>query len=91
MRRKLAKKYIDEGYKIKEWKSRKEEHEHDRYKIRESKIEKLKALYGKSYNPYWDKGLQPQKMKDAVQLRVTDAADRHYKRSHDFKEKGNVN
>lgn len=75
IRRKLAKKYIDQGFKIKEWKTRKDEHEYDRYRMRESKIEKLKSMYGKSYDPYWDRHLPPQKMKDANQLRVTDKAD----------------
>lgn len=71
----MAKKYIDEGYKIKEWRNRKDEHACDRYKIRENKINKLKAMYGQNYNPYWDKNLQPQKMKDAIRMRVTEETD----------------
>lgn len=70
MRRKLAKKYIGEGYKIKERKNRKDEHACDRYKIRERRINKLRAMYGTNYDPYWDKSQQPQKMKDAIRMRV---------------------
>lgn len=82
MGRKLSKKYIDEGYKIKEWKSRKDQHADDRYKMRESKIDKLKAMYGKSYDPYWDKGLEPLTMKDAVRRRGTQADDKNYEQSY---------
>lgn len=71
MRRRLAKKYIDEGYKIKEWTSRKDVHARDRYEMRERHIDKLKTVYGKNYDPHWDKGLQPQKMNDAIRMRVT--------------------
>lgn len=46
MRRKLAKKYIDEGYKIKEWKSRKDKFVCDRYKIKNSKLDKLRLYPG---------------------------------------------
>jgi len=70
MRRKLAKKYINKGYKIKESRNRKDEHACDRYKIREKRINKLRAMYGKNYDPYWDKDQQPQKMKDAMRMRV---------------------
>lgn len=78
MRRKLAKKYIDEGYKIKEWKSRKEVHSSDLYKIRESNIDKLKAMYGQSYDPYWDKDLRPLTMSEAVRIRKAESADEDY-------------
>jgi len=91
MRRKLAKKYIDEGYKIKEWTSRKDVHACDRYEIRERNINKLKAAFGKNYDPHWDKGLQPQKMNDAVRMRVTTNALRNedYEQSNDSYFKGN--
>jgi len=75
MRRELAKKYINEGYKIKEWKPRKYEHACDRYNMRNNKIDILRNMYGKSYNPYWDKGLQPQTMRDAIRLRLSELAD----------------
>lgn len=75
MRRELAKKYINEGYKIKEWKPRKYEHACDRYNMRNNKIDLLRTMYGKSYNPYWDKGLRPQTMGDAIRLRLTEAPD----------------
>lgn len=94
MCRKLSKKYIDEGYKIKEWKSRREQHVDERYKMRESKIDKLKATYGKSYNPYWDKGIKPLRMKDAVRRRVTEVDDDNDKQSHEGylqEESGNHN
>lgn len=81
MRRKLAKKYIDEGYKIKEWKSRKDKHACDRYKIRETKIDELKAMYGQNYNPNWDKDLQPQKLEDANQMRITNRVGEIYQKS----------
>ncbi|CAH1731486.1 unnamed protein product [Aphis gossypii] len=75
MRREWAKKYINEGYKIKEWKTRKDEHECDRYNIRNKNIDILRTMYGKSYNPFWDKDLRPQKMRDAVRMRLTEAVD----------------
>lgn len=90
MRRKLAKKYIEGGYKIKEWKSRGDQHACDKYKIRETRLNKLKTMYGKSYNPYWDKGLRPQKIKDAVHLRVTEEGDEQSYGSNYFEgESGN--
>jgi len=73
-RRELAKKYINEGYKIKEWKTRKDEHANDRYEMRNNKIDILRTMYGKSYNPHWDKGLRPQTMRDAIRMRLTEAA-----------------
>ncbi|XP_025202203.1 uncharacterized protein LOC112599497 [Melanaphis sacchari] len=90
MRREWAKKYINEGYKIKEWKTRNDEHACDRYKIRNSNIDILRSMYGKSYNPCWDKGLRPQKMRDAIRMRLTEAADNNDERLHEiyFKEKG---
>lgn len=73
MRRKLAKKYVEEGYKIKEWRSRKDTHACDRYKMRENKIDRLKAAHGKNYDPHWDKDLQePQTAKDAIRMRTTE-------------------
>jgi len=85
MRRKLAKKYVDEGYKIDEWTSRKDAHAADRYEIRARNVDKLKAAYGKDYDPYWDKGLRPQKMDDAVRTRVPTAASggEDHRRSYD--------
>eukprot|EP00102_Acyrthosiphon_pisum_P020917 XP_016658127.1 PREDICTED: uncharacterized protein LOC100571197 [Acyrthosiphon pisum] len=74
-RRELAKKYINEGYKIKEWKTRKDEHAYDRYEMRNNRIDVLRTMYGKSYNPYWDKDLRPQTMRDAIRMRLTEAAD----------------
>jgi len=75
MRREWAKKYINKGYKIKEWKTRKDEHECDRYNIRNKNIDILRTMYGKSYNPFWDKDLRPLKMRDAVRMRLTEAVD----------------
>lgn len=91
MRRQLTKKYIDEGYKIKEWKSRKESHANDKYKIREDNINKLRAMYGKHYDPFWDKGLGQQKMKDAVRMRVIQRDDEDFEQSYtgNFEEGGN--
>ncbi|XP_060848211.1 dynein axonemal intermediate chain 3-like isoform X2 [Rhopalosiphum padi] len=83
MRREWAKKYINEGYKIKEWKTRKDEHACDRYNIRNKNIDVLKTMYGKSYNPYWDKDLRPQKMRDAIRMRLTEAADNDDERLHE--------
>jgi hypothetical protein len=51
--------------------------------MRESKINELKAIYGKSYNPYWDKGLKPLRMKDAVRRRVTEIDDDNNKQLHE--------
>lgn len=82
MRRKLAKKYIDEGYKIKEWKSRKEVHSCDLYEIRECNIDKLKAVYGQSYDPYWDKDLRPQTMSEAARTRKAESGDKDYERPY---------
>lgn len=75
MRRELAKKYINEGYKIKEWKTRRDEHAYDRYKMRNNKIDILRTMYGKSYNPCWDKDLRPQTMRDAIRMRLTETTD----------------
>lgn len=47
MRRKLAKKYIDEGYKIKEWKSRKDRHKCSRQKSRDNRVDQLKITFEK--------------------------------------------
>jgi hypothetical protein len=90
MRREWAKKYINEGYKIKEWKTRKDEHACDRYNLRNKNIDVLKTMYGKSYNPCWDKDLRPQKMRDAIRMRLTEAADNDDERLHEsyFDEKG---
>lgn len=70
MRRKLAKKYIDEGYKIRERKGCQDKNVSDRYKIRERRIDKLRAMYGNNYNPYWDAGQTPRTMKDAIRMRT---------------------
>lgn len=69
MRRKLAKKYMDEGYKIREQKGRRDEIVNGRHEIRERRIDKLRAMYGKNYNPNWDAGRTP-RIKDAVRMRT---------------------
>lgn len=69
MRRKLAKKYMDEGYKIREQKGRRDEIVNDRHEIRERRIDKLRAMYGKNYSPNWDAGRTP-RMRDAVRMRT---------------------
>lgn len=59
----MVKKYNENDSKINEHKSFKDVHAYcDRYKLRKNKLKKLKAMYGKSYDPHWDKGQRSQIM-----------------------------
>lgn len=62
-RRDLAKKYKEKDSKIKEQKSFKNVHPYcDRYKMRQKKLNKLKTMYGRSYDPNRNKYQRSQKM-----------------------------
>ncbi|XP_050436301.1 uncharacterized protein LOC126843044 [Adelges cooleyi] len=73
MRRKLAKKYIEDGYGVKEFVSRKEKYKNDRFTIRENHIQQLRAVYGEKYNIYWDKDQIQHRMEDALRMRIKDS------------------